>query len=173
MEVRVMLDTATIDDFLAQRRLAVVGLSQRPTDFATTIYKELRRRGYDAIPVGRNVDTVDGAQCYRSLTDVPGAMDRPGSIDGVVVMVGSAAALGVIEDAAVVGIPRVWLFKGLGGKGALSEPAVSACRTHGMQVVEGACPMMFLDPVTGVHRVHRFGRRLNGSLPRSGSPAPA
>jgi uncharacterized protein len=167
MEVRVMLDTTAINDFLAQKRIAVVGLSQRPTDFATTIFKELRRRGYDAIPVSRSLETVDGQPCYASLTDVP----RP--IDGAIVMVGRAAALGVIEEAAVAGVPRVWLFKGLGGKGALSDEAVAACRTHGMQVVEGACPMMFLDPVTGVHRMHRFTRRLSGNLPRRGSPVAA
>jgi predicted CoA-binding protein len=168
-----MLDTAAIDDFLAQRRIAVVGLSRRPGDFATTIFKELHGRGYDVIPVGRNLDTVDGHPCYRRLTDVPGAMEQPGSIDGVVVMVSPAHALGAIEDAAVVGIPRVWLFKGLGGKGACSEDAMAACRKHAMLVVEGACPMMFLEPVYGIHRVHRFTRRLFGSLPRRGTPAAA
>lgn len=165
-----MLDTVAIDDFLAQRRIAVVGLSRRPGDLATTIFKELHGRGYDAIPVGRSVDTVEGQPCYRSLIDVPGAMEQPGSIDGVVVMVGPAAALGVIEDAAVAGVPRVWLFKGLGGKGACSKQAIAACRKHGMQVVEGACPLMFLEPVYGIHRFHRFTRRLNGSIPRRGTP---
>jgi len=154
-----MLDIAVVDDFLAQRRIAVVGVSRRPAQFATTIWRELWSRGYDAVPVGRGADTIDGHPCFRTLTDVPGGAD------GVIVMVGPEAAAEVVDDAAEAGIPRVWLFQGAGGRGACTPDAVAAARSHGMTVVEGACPMMFLDPVGPVHRVHRWIRRRRGAVP--------
>lgn len=37
-------------------------------------------------------------------------------------------------------------------------------RSHGYDVVAGACPLMFLEPVGWFHRVHRAVRRANGAL---------
>jgi uncharacterized protein len=154
------LDLTAIDEFLAQHRVAVVGVSGKPSNFATTIVRELRKHDYDAIGAGRDLASIDGQVCYPSLGDVPGP------VEGVIVMVSGGAALRVIEEAAAAGIARVWLFKGLGGKGAFSATAAEACRSHGMEVVEGACPMMFLEPVAGFHKVHHIARRFNRSLPK-------
>ena len=144
-----MLDRRSIDDFLAQRHLAVVGVSGKPNDFPVTIVKELRDHDYDVAAVGAHVDDVGGVPAYHSLEDVPG------ELDGVVVMVRSEAAADVVRQAADRGVPRVWLFKGA-GHGAVSDEAIGYCRAHGVDVVEGACPLMFLEPVKGVHRFHRF-----------------
>jgi len=38
------------------------------------------------------------------------------------------------------------------------------CRDAGIDVVAGACPLMFLDPVKGFHKFHRTLRRMNGSI---------
>ena len=41
----------TIDDFLAQRRIAMVGISREPKNFSVMLFEELSRRGYDVVPV--------------------------------------------------------------------------------------------------------------------------
>jgi hypothetical protein len=58
----------------------------------------------------------------------------------------------------------VWLFKGIGGPGAVSDEAVRIAREHGLSLVEGACPLMFLESPGLVHRAHRFVRRRKGVL---------
>lgn len=68
--------------------------------------------------------------------------------------------------------PRVWLFMGLGGPGALSDEAVQLCHDKGIDVVAGACPLMFLEFVGWSHKLHRMARHLNGSLSRSAWEAP-
>ena len=151
-----MLDRSAIDDFLAQRRIAVVGVTGRSGDFATDVVRELREHGYEVFPVGRS--GADGS--FLSLADVPGP------VDGVVVMVGRDDAPGVVEEAAALGVTRVWLFKGV-GKGSCSDAGVAAARAHGMTVVEGACPLMFLEPVRSVHRFHRGIRRMTGRYPKA------
>jgi predicted CoA-binding protein len=40
-----------IEDFLAQKRIALVGLSRQPKDFSVMLFEELCRRGYDVVPV--------------------------------------------------------------------------------------------------------------------------
>jgi predicted CoA-binding protein len=147
-----MLARSSIDAFLAQRRLAVVGVGTAPNDFPTAIVKAFLEHDYDVVPVGRHVVEVEGVPAFTSLAAVPGP------VDGVVVMVRADAALDVVREAVDRGVPRVWLFKGA-GRGALSPEAVEYARAHGVDVVEGACPLMFLPPVRNVHRLHRFMSR--------------
>jgi hypothetical protein len=40
-----------IEDFLSQKRLAVVGVSRQPEDFTLGLFRESCRRGYDVVPV--------------------------------------------------------------------------------------------------------------------------
>ena len=40
-----------IQDFLGQKRLAVVGVSRQPKDFSLALFREFRKRRYDAVPV--------------------------------------------------------------------------------------------------------------------------
>ena len=41
---------------------------------------------------------------------------------------------------------------------------MALCHEAGVDVVEGACPMMFLEPVGWFHRLHRSMRHVNHSL---------
>jgi predicted CoA-binding protein len=152
------ISTAAVQDFLAQTRLAVVGASDAKGSFGGTIYGELRDHGYDVVAVNPGCETVAGAPCYPTLGDVPAALD------GVIVMVNRDAAVDVVGDCVTLAIPRVWLFKGLGSPGAVSEEAVRLCQDNDITVIPGACPLMFLDPVGLPHRIHRGVRRLKGAL---------
>ena len=142
-----------IDSFLDQENVAVVGVSRNPKDFANAVYRHLRDdgRGRTLYAVNRAADgaELEGRPSYRSLSDVPDPLD------GVLVMVPAAAAAEVVRDAVARGVPRVWLHKG-GGPGAVSDEAVAVAREAGVELVDGACPMMFGEPVRGIHRFHRF-----------------
>ena len=50
----------TIEDFLAQKRIAMVGISRDPTNISVTLFEELCRRGYDVVPVNPNAAEVQG-----------------------------------------------------------------------------------------------------------------
>ena len=156
-----MIDPADVQSFLAGKRIAVVGASDSPKSFARTIYRKLRHHGYDPVAVNPNAPSVDGDICYPDLRSVPG------ELDGVLVMVNRDRTESVVDACIDRGVPRVWLFKGIGGASAVGERAVELCRQHGIRVIAGACPMMFLEPVGGVHRLHRTIRRLNRSLAKA------
>jgi predicted CoA-binding protein len=141
----------TIDRFLAQQHLAFVGVSRDPKHFANSVYRLLRDGGRTMYPVNASadVDTIEGDRCYQHLADVPDP------IDGVVVMVPGANSADVVRNAVDRGIPRVWLHRGF-GPGSVTPEAVALCEEYGVEVVDGACPFMFAEPVRGVHRLHRF-----------------
>ena len=153
-----MISTIEAKEFLAHRRLAVVGASDAKGNFGGTVFEELRKQGRDPVAVNPAATTVRGEPCYPDLAAVPG------DIDGVIVMVPRDRAAEVVEQCAARGVPRVWLFRGVGGPGAVSDDALAAARRHGLEVVAGACPLMFLEPTARIHRVHRSVRRWRGHV---------
>lgn len=149
----------TIEDFLAQKRIAMVGVSRNPVDFSVQLFEEFTRRGYDMVPVNPNASEVQGKACFAHLRDV----EPP--VDAVLVMTSSAAAEAVVRECAEAGIRRVWLYRGTGA-GAVSEAALAFCKEQGIRVVPGECPFMFLPGASGVHRFHGFLRKITGHYPR-------
>ena len=49
-----------VRDFLAQRRIALVGLSRNPKDFSHVVFREMSRRGYDMVPVNPAAGELEG-----------------------------------------------------------------------------------------------------------------
>jgi predicted CoA-binding protein len=152
----VHVDAAT--DFLRSGRLAIVGASDARDSFGRTVYEQLRTQGIDVVAVHPAGGTVAGDPSHARLLDVPG------HVDGAIVMVAAPGSVDVVRQVAERGIPRVWLFKGAGGTGASSPEAVALAMELGLDVVPGACPLMFVEHPAFVHRLHRAVRRARGHL---------
>jgi predicted CoA-binding protein len=148
-----------ITDFLSQKRLAVVGVSQQPTDFSRTLFHELLERGYDAVPVNPAAHDIEGQCCFARVQDI----SPP--VDGVLLMTSPAVTETVVKDCAVAGVKRVWMYRAT-GKGAVSGAAVKFCESNGISVIPGECPFMFLPEAAWVHRFHGFVRRIAGAYPK-------
>lgn len=153
------LSLETIEDFLAQKRVAMVGISRDPRSFSATLFEELCRRGYDVVPVNPKTPTVQGRRCFARLQDI-----QP-PVDAVLLMTSPEIAERVVADCAEAGIHRVWMYRAT-GKGAVSESAIALCHERGIQVVPGQCPFMFLPQAGAVHRLHGLFRKITGTYPR-------
>jgi uncharacterized protein len=148
----------TIEDFLAQKRIAMVGISREGKDFSVMLFKELRQRGYDVVPVNPQMTELWGPQCFSRVQDI-----QP-PVDAALLMTSPSVTETVVRDCAKAGIRRVWMYRAI-GRGAVSDKAVDYCREHGIAVVPGECPFMFL-PKNGYHGIHGFIRKITGSFPR-------
>ncbi len=147
----------TISAFLAQKRIAVVGASRNRTDFNASMFRTLRERGYDAVPVNPNATEIDGVRCYARLQEI-----QP-PVEGALVMTAPEAAERVVQDCREAGIARVWLY-GTSGK-ANSLQAVEFCRANGIAVVPGFCPHMFVSDTSWFHRFHGTLLKIAGKYP--------
>lgn len=155
---RRVVETTTAEAFLALPRVAVVGASADPKKFGNTVYRELRRRRDGrTIPVNPATGLVDGDACYPTVADVPGG------VDGAIVMAPPDAAAAAVRSCLDAGVGALWLFHGVGA-GSDTTEAVALAEEAGVTLVAGACPLMFLDPVTGIHRFHRAVRRARGAV---------
>jgi predicted CoA-binding protein len=145
-------------EFLSHKRIAVTGVSRSPQDHgANVVYKRLRDRGYTVFAVNPNADEVEGDRCYHDLASVPAP------VEGVVIGTSPANAEKTMREAVDLHIDRVWMHRGPGA-GSVSPEATRYGREHGVEVIDGGCPLMF-DPTadTGHKIMHMFGI---GKMPR-------
>lgn len=149
-----MSTRALVSDFVAQRTLAVVGVSRSGKKFGNAAYRELTAKGYTVHAVHPEAEAIEGAPCWPSLAALP----KP--VGGVVVVVPPAQTAQVVREARAAGIPRVWMQQG-----AESPEAIRYCEEHGIAVVHHECILMFAEPLGWFHRAHRGLWRLLGRLP--------
>jgi predicted CoA-binding protein len=148
----------TIEDFLAQKRIAIAGISRNPANFSVMLFEELSRRGYDVVPVNPNTAEVRGRRCFARVQDI-----QP-PVEAVLLMTSPEATETVVNDCVEAGIRRVWMYRA-GGKGSVSSKAVQFCRERDIELVPGECPFMFLPKTAVFHRFHGFIRKITGHYP--------
>ena len=141
-----------IDAFLAVKRIAVVGVSTDPKDFSRAVFRDLLSRGYDAVPVNPKGVDIEGRRCYASVREI----EPPA--EGALIMTPADQTAHITEECFAAGIKHVWMHRG-GGQGAVNREAVEFCHEHGIGVVPGECPYMFLEGSGFPHNVHGWIRR--------------
>ncbi len=146
---------SAVEGFLAERTLAVVGVSRDARKFGNVVYKDLKSKGYRVFAVNPNTTSIDGDPCYPDLASLP---ETPG---GVVVVVPPSSSELVVRDAKAADVRRVWFQQG-----AESPEAVKFCEANGMSVVAGECIFMFTEPMAFFHKPHRWLWGVLGKLPR-------
>ena len=154
----------TILEFLAQKRIAMIGVSREPRSFSVTLFQELLRCGYDLVPVNPHTPNVLGHPCFARVQDVCPP------VQAALLITSPEVTETVVEDCVRAGIRLVWMHRGVGA-GAVSPTAISFCRERGMEVIAGECPFMFLSTSGGVHRIHGFLRKITGRYPKAENAA--
>jgi predicted CoA-binding protein len=147
-------------EFLAQKRVAVTGVSRQPRDHGSNVvYKRLRERGYQVFAVNPNADEVEGDRAYHDLGSIPGG------VDAVVIGTRPEIADETMRECAELGIKQVWMHRGPGA-GSVSEAAAEYGRGRGITVIDGGCPCMFGPAADLGHKAMRLVFTLTGNVPK-------
>lgn len=150
---------ALVTDFLAQKRIAVAGVSRTPgTHGGNAVYRRFRERGYQVFAVNPNAETVEGDRAYPDLHSIPGG------VDGVVIATAPHRAESIVRECHELGIRRVWMHHGPAQTSAAAA-AVDFCERNGMSVIPGGCPLMFAPTSDGMHRCMRWVLEHTGAVP--------
>lgn len=146
-----------IDDFLAQRRIAVAGVSRRGEGKhgANRIYRRLKESGYQVFAVNPEPYRVDGDPCYPTLSAIPGG------VQAVVVATTPDRSAAVVAECWQMGITRVWTHDSF-GEGSATTEAHEACLRAGIDCIAGGCPLMYGRPADPEHRLARRVLALKG-----------
>ncbi len=144
-----------IEDFLQARNLAIAGVSRDPKKFGNIVFRDLRKKGYEVTPVNPNVAEIDGVSCFSSVAALPEGTKS------LLVLTSKPQTYGVVKEALDKGIGNIWIQQ-------MSETpeTVALLKDKPVNVIMKKCILMFADPVTGGHKLHRGFLWLFGLLPR-------
>jgi uncharacterized protein len=157
------MKTTTFDmnahDFLAQKRIAVAGVSRNNSHHpvGNLIYQRLKKTGHDVFAVNPHMQTFEGDRCFPDLQSIPGG------VDGVVIVTRPETTERIVRDCREARVRRVWMHQSMGKGSSVSAEAVDYCRRHDISAIAGGCPMMYGD---GVDFGHACMRRILGFMGR-------
>lgn len=155
---------ALVQDFLAQKKIAVVGVSDKRETGCNLAYRKFKEAGYTVYPVNPRLTTFEGATCYPDLPSIP---EKP---DGVFILTNPGITDEIVRQSVDLGIKHIWMHCMMGTKPGLaagmtsvSQDAVKLARENGITVIPGSCPNQFLKPDFG-HRMMRVVMRTLGFM---------
>jgi predicted CoA-binding protein len=150
-----------VQDFLAQKKIAVVGVSDKRETGCNLAYRKFKDAGYTVYAVNPRLTSFEGSPCYPDLKSIP---QKP---EAVFILTNPKVAEQIIQQCVDLGIKRAWMHCMMGTKPGLapgmtsvSPEAVRLCRENGITVIPGTCPNQFLKPDFG----HSLMRMLWRSL---------
>lgn len=148
------------DEFLAEHRVAVTGVSRKAKGHGSNVvYERLRSRGYEVFAVNPNADEVEGDPCYHDLGSIPGG------VDAVVIATSPEHADETMRECVQLGVKHVWMHQGPGA-GSVSKSAAEYGRQNGVAVIDGGCPCMFGTTADTGHKFMRTMLTVTHHIPR-------
>jgi len=121
-------DDSAIDQMLAMKSWAVVGLGNNPNRDAFDVAATLIAMGHLVVPVHPKAETVHGQKGYATLGEIPFP------IDVVDVFVNGALAGAIADEAVAIGAQGVWFQLGV-----VDEAAYERVTKAGLLMVMNRC----------------------------------
>ncbi|MBN2147806.1 MAG: CoA-binding protein [Anaerolineales bacterium] len=151
-----------VQDFLAQKRIAVVGVSDKRETGCNLSYRKFKAAGYTVSAVNPRITTFEGDPCYPDLKSIP---EKP---DAVFILASPKVTDQIVQQSVDLGVKHVWMHCMMGTKPGLvagmtsvSQEAVRMCKENNIAVIPGACPNQYLKPDIG-HAIMRVMFRTLG-----------
>lgn len=118
--------------FKMTKTIAVVGLSPDESKDSHRVAKYLQEHGFKIVPIYPKEETILGEKVYRSLAEVPFAID-------MVDIFRKPDILGAVADACIArgDVKIFWSQKGI-----VNNEAAQKAKDAGMQVVQNMCTMV-------------------------------
>ena len=139
-----------VKDFLVQKKIAVVGVSDKRETGCNMAYKKFRASGYQVYAVNPRITEFEGDPCYPDLKSLP---KKP---EAVFILANPKVTDQIVQQCVDLGVKHVWMHcmmgtkSGLGaGTSSVSPEAVRMCRENGIAVIPGSCPNQFIQPDPG------------------------
>ena len=153
-----------VQDFLAQKKVAIVGVSDKRETGCNLAYTKFKENGYQVYAVNPRMSTFNGVPCYPDLKSIPE------KVDAVFILASPKVTDEIVQQCVDLGVKHVWMHCMMGTKPGLaasmtsvSQDAVTKCKANGIAVIPGSCPNQFLKADFG-HAMMRGMWRLFGFM---------
>ena len=143
-----------IESFFASRKIAIAGASRSPQKFGHMVYKDMLKKNYPVVPVNPNITELLGNTCYTSVSALPE------DTDAIIILTPANQTANVIEEALAKGIKKIWIQQK-----SESPAAFNLLDDKNITLIAHNCIFMFMEPVTSIHKVHRWMKSTFGKMP--------
>ena len=147
-----------INNFLSQKNITLIGVSRNPQDFTRNLFRDLKQKGYNVIPVNPYTKVIDGEICYPDIDSIKE------KIDAVLIFTPTITIVNIVEDLIKKDIKNIWIHNS-DNKSKTIKILVESLKQRGINIIQGYCPYMFLPDAQFFHRLHGFFIKLFGSYP--------
>lgn len=153
-----------VKDFLSQKKIAVVGVSDKRETGCNMAYTKFKDSGYQVFAVNPRIGAFNGDTCYPDLKSIPE------KVDAVFILANPKVTDQIVDQCVDLGVKHIWMHCMMGTKPGLaagitsvSQAAVEKARANGIAVIPGSCPNQFLKPDFG-HAMMRGMWKLFGFM---------
>ena len=108
-----------VQDFLEQKKIAVVGVSDKRETDCNLSYRKFKEAGYTVYAVNPRLETFEGDPCYPDLKSIP---EKP---DAVFVFTNPKVTDQIVQQCIDLGITHVWMHCLMGTKPGLAASRLS------------------------------------------------
>jgi predicted CoA-binding protein len=152
-------------EFLAQKKIAVVGVSDKRDTGCNLSYRKFKQAGYSVAAVNPHLSAFEGDLCYPDLKSIP---EKP---EAVFILTNPTVTEQIVRQCVDLGIKYVWMHCMMGtrpglaaGMTSVSPSAVQMCIDNDIAIIPGSCPNQFLNPDFG-HALMRVMWNTAGFMP--------
>jgi uncharacterized protein len=145
---------AQIDNFLAQKQIAVAGYSRNPKKFGSMVYKALKEHGYQLYPVNpAGGNTPEGDPIYETLDALPA------DVKALYLVTKPEVTATLVDQALEKSFSHIWIQQ------MSDNEQIKEKLKDFPEKVTGQCMFMHLSP-TGIHKFHWWLAKVFGTLPK-------
>lgn len=145
----------SINLFLDQPAIAVIGVSRDKNKFGNLVYKTLKKQGKNVIAVNPHLTFFEGDKCYSDIETIPS------NIKAAFINTPPEITMQIVKKASHLHFEHIWLQQG-----STNDEINSFVKDKNMNVIADRCIMMFAEPVGSFHKIHRFFSKLTGNFPK-------
>lgn len=144
-----------IKQFMANKNMAVVGVSRDSKKFGNALVKELKTKEYNLYPVHPEMETAEDVKCYPSVEALPD------EVTAMIISTKPERTTEIVKQAIARGIKQIFLQQG-----SQNDEAVNYALENGANIIQRRCALMFAEPVGSIHKFHRTLSKLFGAYPK-------
>lgn len=146
---------AQIDQFLESKTIAIVGASRDKNKFGNHVLQALAKSQYEVLPINPNCTEINGIKCYTNLEQIEQ------KVESLLLLTPKNTTDEILEKAISKGVTNIWIQKE-----SLSSNTIELANKSQTNIIVNQCILMFAEPVTSIHKFHRFCSKFIGSYPK-------
>lgn len=147
------MELERIHKFLKSKRIAVVGVSNNKNKTGSTVFNELKKQGFNVVPVHPGMNIFENEKCYNSIVDLPE------DVDALIIATKPEVTIQVLQHALDKNIRNIWFQLG-----SSNDEVVKMAKENKLNYFHKRCIFMFANP-TGIHKFHAVLSKVFRSYP--------